>query len=153
LRWGFDRTLRKIANQAMAVRDYLAPPWKGLPLDLGDTLLGRSGRAVLFGMGAWLAVLGVLGAIGSKRRLLALLAAAFIPYTLFLIFYWHVNEQRYWVVLMPWLALLGSYALWRGYDRIAAIGDGRWAPLALALVVVTLTQVIGPSWPDITDKV
>lgn len=153
LRWGFDRTLRKLVNQVVAIRDYIVPPWKGLPSDLGDRLFGRSGKAVLFGMGAWLAALGALGALGSRRRLLSLLFAVFVPYALFLIVYWHANEERYWVVLAPWLALLGSYALWRGYDRVSAIGDGRWAPVALALALAALLQVVGPSWPRIAEKI
>ena len=68
-------------------------------------------------------------------------------------FYWHANEERYFVMLMPWLALLAAYALWRGYDRVAAIGDGRWTPVGLALVVTALALVIGPSWPEIARQV
>jgi hypothetical protein len=153
LRWGFDRTLLKLNHQANAVRDYLAPPWDGLPLSLSSVLSGREDKSLLFGMGAWLAVLGALGTLRSKRRLLALLVAAFGPYMVFLLTYWHANEERYFVVLMPWLALLAGYALWRGYDRIAAIGDGRWTPVGLALAVTALALVIGPSWPSIAKKV
>ncbi len=35
LRWGFDKTLRKIDDQLVATRDYLLPPWSGLPLNPG----------------------------------------------------------------------------------------------------------------------
>ncbi|HEY3230898.1 MAG TPA: glycosyltransferase family 39 protein, partial [Roseiflexaceae bacterium] len=153
LRWGFDRTLLKLNHQAAAVRDYLAPPWDGLPLSLGDGLSGREDKSLLFGMGAWLGALGALGALRSRRRLITLLVAAFAPYTIFLLTYWHANEERYFVVLMPWLALLAGYALWRGYDRIAAIGDGRWTPVGLALAVTALVLVIAPSWPSIAKKV
>ena len=154
LRWGFDRTLRKIADQAAAVRDYLLPPWQGLPLGMSDTFFGRPDKdALLFGVGAWLLILGVLGALGARRRLVGLLLAAFVPYTLFLVVYWHADEERYFVMLLPWLALLAAYALWRAYDRIAAIGDGRWTPVGLALVVTALVMMIGPSWPTIAEKV
>jgi hypothetical protein len=135
------------------VRDYLAPPWAGLPSPLGDVLPSREDKSLLSGMGAWLALLGALGALRSRRRLLTLLLAAFVPYTLFLITYWHANEERYFVMLLPWLALLAAGALWRGYDRIAAIGDGRWTPVGLALVVAVLVMVGQPSWPKIADKV
>ncbi|HRC56976.1 MAG TPA: hypothetical protein PKU97_13680, partial [Kofleriaceae bacterium] len=152
LRWGFDRTLTKIGRQVAAVRDYLVPSWPGLPL--GGALTGREDKArLLFEMGGWLSLLGLLGALGGRRRLLGLLLAAFVPYALFLVLYWHTNEERYWVALMPWLALLAAGALWRGYDRVAAIGDGRWAPLGLAMVVTALALVVGPSLPDITEKV
>jgi hypothetical protein len=152
LRWGFDRTLLKLERQVIAIRDYLVPHWPGLP---GSAILsGREDRArLLFEVGAWLALLGLLGAIGSRRRLVALLSAAFGPYALFLVVYWHANEERYWVALMPWLALLAAGALWRGYDRVAAIGDGRWTPLGLALVATALALVVRPSWPEITRDV
>ncbi|MFL5800713.1 MAG: hypothetical protein ACJ8CR_03125 [Roseiflexaceae bacterium] len=153
LRWGFDRTLRKIGDQMMAVRDYLLPPWRGLPLDLGETLFGRPDKTpLLFGMGAWL-LLGALGALRARLRLLSLLLAAFLPYAAFLVLYWHADEERYFVMLMPWLALLAAYALWRGYDRIAAIGDGRWAPIGLALTITALVLIVTPSWPIISEKV
>jgi 4-amino-4-deoxy-L-arabinose transferase-like glycosyltransferase len=153
LRWGFDRALRKLSDQAVAVRDYLAPPWVGLPAPLGVVLPGREDKSLLSGMGAWLALLGALGALRTRRRLLTLLLAALIPYTLFLVIYWHANEERYFVMALPWLALLAADALWRGYDRIAAIGDGRWTPVGLALVVAVLVVVAQPSWPKIADKV
>jgi hypothetical protein len=153
LRWGFDRALRKLSDQAVAVRDYLAPPWVGLPAPLAVVLPGREDKSLLSGMGAWLALLGALGALRTRRRLLTLLLAAFIPYTLFLVTYWHANEERYFVMALPWLALLAADALWRGYDRIAAIGDGRWTPVGLALVVAVLVVVAQPSWPKIADKV
>jgi hypothetical protein len=153
LRWGFDRTLRKIGDQLVATRDYLLPPWRGLPLGLGETLFGRPDKTpLLFGMGAWL-VLGALGALRARLRLLSLLLLVFLPYAAFLVLYWHADEERYFVMVMPWLALLAAYALWRGYDRIAAIGDGRWAPLGLALATTALVLVVAPSWPIISEKV
>jgi 4-amino-4-deoxy-L-arabinose transferase-like glycosyltransferase len=153
LRWGFDRVLRKVSDQVAAVRDYLAPPWAGLPPPLGEVLGGRADKSLLSGMGAWLALLGALGAWRTRRRLLVLLLAAFVPYTLFLVTYWHANEERYFVMLLPWLALLAADALWRGYDRIAAIGDGRWTPIGLALAAAVLVVVAQPAWPKIAEKV
>ncbi len=151
LRWGFDVTLLKLATQARAVRNYLLPPWLDQTRALADA--DSQKKALLFGLGAWLALLGALGALRSRRRLLALLLLAFGPYTLFLVGYWHADEERYFLMMMPWLALLASYALWRGYDRVAAIGDGRWAPAGLALACTALALMIAPSWPYIAKKV
>lgn len=154
LRWGFDRTLAKLNRQVAAIRDYLVPAWGGLSEGAGAALVGRPDKTrLLFEMGAWLSLLGAVGALGSRRRLLGLLLASFVPYAAFLVVYWHTNEERYWVALMPWLALLGAGALWRGYDRVEAIGDGRWTPLGLILVVTAVTLVVRPSWPDIAEKV
>ncbi|NCC33659.1 MAG: hypothetical protein EOM24_16825, partial [Chloroflexia bacterium] len=57
------------------------------------------------------------------------------------------------VMLLPWLALLASWIIWAGYDRLAAVSDRRWAPLGLILVVVALNSIIGFSRPDIANKV
>jgi 4-amino-4-deoxy-L-arabinose transferase-like glycosyltransferase len=154
LRWGFDRTLRKIGDQVVSMRDYLLPPWRGLPLNLSEVLFGRPDKApLLFGMGAWLLLLGALGALRARPRLLSLLLAAFLPYSAFLMLYWHADEERYFVMLMPWLALLAAYTIWRAYARIAAIGDGRWAPIGLALTATALVLIVTPSWPIISEKV
>lgn len=151
LRWGFDRTILKLVRQVAATRDYLLPPWEDLPLAGEDWLSGR--KTLLFPMGGWLSLLGAIGALRSRRRLMALLTAAFVPYAIFLILYWHANEERYFVVVMPWLAILAAYAVWYGYDRLASIGDGRWAPVGLALACTALVLAITPSWPKIADKV
>ena len=151
LRWGFDVTLLKLTTQALAVRNYLLPPWFDQSRALSDP--DSQKKALLFGVGAWLALLGALGALRSRRSLLALLVLAFGPYFLFLVGYWHADEERYFLMVMPWMALLAGYALWRGYDRVAAIGDGRWAPAGLVLALVALALVIAPSWPYNAKKV
>ncbi len=153
LRWGFDRALFKLETQVRAVRDYLAPPWRNLPLDLSDWIAGRDSRALLAGAGSWLGLLGLIGLARRRPPLAGLLLLAFGPYTLFLITYWHADEQRYFVVAMPWLALLAAAALWRIYDRAAAIGGGGWVPAALSLVAAALLAVTQPSWPAISDKI
>lgn len=150
LRWGFDRTLAKLDTQVTAVRNYLLPPWDDMPLHLSDVF---SGGGLLYGAGAWLALVGFMAALRTRRALIMLLLAAFVPYTLFLITYWHANEQRYFVVLMPWLALLAAYALWRGYDHLARADRGSWAPLGLALVLAAIFATVQPSWSRIADKV
>lgn len=154
LRWGFDRSWLKLVHQVEALREYMLPPWVGLPLNLGNVSIGKVNLApLLFDMGAWLAGIGVLGALWARHRLVALLLASFGPYVLFLLTYWHANEERYFVMVMPWLALLASFALWQGYDYIARIGRGRWTPVALALVLASSVLVVQPSWPRIAEKI
>jgi hypothetical protein len=118
-------------------------------------LAGRGDKdsRLLFDTGAWLALLGGIGALATRRKLIGLLLAAFVPYMLFLALYWHANEERYFVVVLPWLALLAAAALWRGYDRIAAIGDGRWAPLGMAMAITAIALIMQPSWAPIDEKV
>lgn len=151
LRWGFDATFDKLATQLRATRNYLLPPWLDQSRALADP--DSQKKALLFGVGAWLALLGAIGALRARRSLIGLLALAFGPYLAFLIVYWHADEERYFLMIMPWLALLAGYALWRGYDRIAAIGGGRWAPAGLALALTALALTVQPSWPYNAKKV
>jgi 4-amino-4-deoxy-L-arabinose transferase-like glycosyltransferase len=159
LRWGFDYTWAKFQTQLRALRDYLLPAWPGLPA----ALAGEDGISPLFSrnqaknllspLGAWLSLIGVLAALRTRRRLLFLLFAAFTPYTLFLLTYWRTNEERYFLMLMPWLALLAAWIIWASYDRLAALGDRRWTPLALILACVAIFSIVQPSWPQIATKV
>jgi hypothetical protein len=157
LRWGFDQSGDKIARQVRATRDYLLPPWRGLPAGLSN-LFGRDdkesvgAKQLLFPLGAWLSLAGLIAALRVRRRLLGLLGMAFVPYVLFLIGYWHANEERYFVMALPWLALLAAWVIWGGYERLAAIGDGRWAPLGLLLATAALVGVMQPSWERIAGK-
>jgi hypothetical protein len=152
LRWGFDQTFDKFVRQVAAVRDYLLPPWNGLPTSL-QTFVGRDDKQLLFGLGAWLAFAGLIAAIRFRRQLVSLLAFTFVPYTCFLATYWHTTEERYFVPLLPWMALLAAWMIWAAYKRLAIIGDGRWAPLGLVVALATIVGVVQPSWPDITNKV
>ncbi len=164
LRWGFDQTLDKFHTQVRAVRDYLMPAWSGLPALLGGSTEGERGglsllmssnerKNLLSPLGAWLSLLGVIAALRVRQRLLSLLVVAFVPYVLFLLTYWHANEERYFLAMIPWLALLAAWMIWAGFDRLAAIGDGRWSPLALVLACVAIVAIIQPSWPRIAYKV
>lgn len=153
LRWGFDRTLVKMERQVRALRDYLIPSWQHAPFRLSEWF-GRADKdRLLFDAGAWLALFGAIAAVISRRRLMTLLGAAFVPYTLFLIVYWHTNEERYWVVVMPWLALFAAATAWSIYDRIAALSDGRWTPFGLLATVALIAAIIAPSWSPIAEKV
>lgn len=153
LRWGFDYTLAKFNTQVRFLRDYLMPAWTGVPASLHTLLSADEDKNIAAPLGAWLSFLGVIAALRTRRRLLSLLGSAFAPYMLFMLIYWRTNEERYWVMLIPWLALLAAWMIWAGFDRLAAIGDGRWSPLGLILVVVTLVTILQPSWPKIAEKV
>ncbi len=153
LRWGFDKTLAKLATQAEELRDYVMPVWRGLPEGLAWLFSDSERKNLASDLGAWLALVGALGALRARRRLLGLLAAAYAPYVAFMLTYWRADEHRYWVMLVPWLALLGAWALWAGYDKLAAVGDRRWAPLGLLLALAAICGVVGFSRPDIANKV
>ena len=153
LRWGFDATTEKLRTQASELRNYLMPVWQGLPSGVGWLFSNNERKNIASDLGAWLALIGGIAALRFRRRLLGLLACAYLPYMAFMLTYWRTNEERYWVMLIPWLALLGAWVLWAGYDRLAAIGDRRWAPLGLILVAVALINVMGFSRADIANKV
>ncbi len=143
LRWGWDRTLAKLLTQIGAVRKYLLPP-KGL-------LLGDPGYE-----GMWLGVrlstvaptwMGILGLTTLRRRqrsLLGLVGLAGGLYTLFLVTYWHANEERYFVPFIPWLLLLAMAALCAFFDRALLYRGGRWAGLAGGLAILLLWSTLQP---------
>lgn len=153
LRWGFDHSFDKFQTQITAARDYLMPAWSGLPGSLRHLVSSDEDANLMAPLSAWLALLGVIAALRSRRRLLSLLFLAFGLYTIFLMTYWRTNEWRYFVMLVPWLALLVSWMIWAGFDRLAAIGDGRWSPLGLILVGVAIVTIVRPAWPEIAKKV
>ncbi|MBC8160462.1 MAG: glycosyltransferase family 39 protein [Roseiflexaceae bacterium] len=153
LRWGFDRVIAKIGVQVKFVRDYLAPAWTGLPFGLSDVLSGHEHLRMLFVTGSWLSFIGLMIALRQRPALVGLILLAFAPYTLFLITYWHANEERYFVALIPWLALLAALALWWLYDRLANIAGGRFAPIGLLLTLVLGWQVVAPSLPKMGQKI
>jgi hypothetical protein len=153
LRWGFDKTLAKLQTQAEELRDYLMPVWRGLPAGVAWLFSDSERKNLISDIGAWLALIGVLAALRFRRRLLGLLAMAFAPYMAFMLTYWRADEHRYWVMLIPWLALLAAWMIWSGYDKLASVGDRRWAPLGLILAALAIAGVVGFSRPDIANKV
>lgn len=158
LRWGFDYTWAKFETQVQAMRDYLMPamPEQAVLLtnSRGDPLLWSrtESRNLLMAPGAWLALIGVLAALRSRRRLLTLLVMSYSPYIVLLLTYWRTNEERYFLMVIPWLLLLAAWVLWAAYERIAAIGNRRLSPLALLLVFATIAVMLQPSWQRISGK-
>lgn len=139
LRWGWDLTLNKMVRQARDAWAFFMPP-KG-------TLLNSSKYGVAL---TWLMLAGVVALHGRQRRLLGLVAAALVPYTVFLIVYWHTHEEpRYFVSFVPWLALLAAAGTCRIFDRLASLGNGRWAGLASLGLLIALASGVAPHWREI----
>ncbi|MGQ9774125.1 glycosyltransferase family 39 protein [Chloroflexus sp.] len=153
LRWGFDATFTKFETQVRELRAYLMPAWPGAPPVLAALFSHDAQKNILTPLGAWLALTGLLAAIAYRRRWLGLLAFTYTPYIIFMLTYWRTNEERYWVALIPWLALLAAWVIWAGYDRLAAVGDRRWAPLGLILALAAIITIVAGSRADIEDKV
>jgi len=153
LRWGFDATITKFETQVRELRAYLMPAWPGAPDPIAALFSHDAQKNILTSLGAWLALTGFLAAIAYRRNWMSLIGFTYTPYILFMLTYWRTNEERYWVALIPWLALLASWIIWAGYDRLAAIGDRRWAPLGLILALTAIVTIVAGSQADIADKV
>jgi hypothetical protein len=139
LRWGYDLTLGKLATQARDAWDFFAPP-KG-------KLLGYDSDGIA---ATWLLLLGLLTLRPRQRRLAALVGLPLLLYTAFLVLYWHTHEeQRYFVAFIPWLALVAAGGACWLFDRIAAIGRGRWAGLAGLALSAALISAVAPHWREI----
>lgn len=139
LRWGFDLTLGKLATQARAAWDFFAPP--------RGKLLGYDSDGIAT---TWLMLLGLLTLRPRQRRLVTLVGLPLLLYTGFLIGYWHTHEeQRYFVAFIPWLALVAAGGVCFLFDRIAAIGRGRWAGLAGLALSAALISAVAPHWREI----
>lgn len=144
LRWGYDLTLGKVAQQARDAWQFFAPP-KGVLLSTGNR--DEFPHGVL---GTWLMLLGLVTLRRRPRALIGLIAAALVPYILFLVVYWHTHDEpRYFVPFVPWLALLSAWGACWLFDRIAAIDRGRWAGLGGLLVSLSLLLTVAPHWYQI----
>ncbi len=153
LRWGFDATQAKFATQVRELRAYLMPVWPGAPEPLAALFSHDAGKNILTPLGAWLALVGLVAAVAHRRRWLSLMVFAYTPYIIFMLTYWRTNEERYWVMMIPWLALLAAWMIWAGYDRLAAIDDRRWAPLGLALALAAIIGIVAGSQADINGQI
>lgn len=159
-RWGYQRTLNKITRQFAAARNYLLPATPALgPLSgkggiMGNVQQGGEGAppTMWLAVGSLLAVLGLLTLRRRRASLLLLVATSFAPYLVFLAIYWHANEERYFVPLIPFLAVLAAGALWAIHDAIALVGQARGRPLALLVAATLLVLALQPGWIEARDK-
>jgi hypothetical protein len=146
LRWGYDSVFHKITVQLSAIQDYLMPSFAQFPHPVREW----GGDAAALGMVAdsvqWLVLLGILvwrtRATAMIRRVLVF---ATIPYFVFMVTYWHANEPRYWVSLIPWLGLFAGAATMSIFDRMRSWYGGRVALPALVLLGAVLWSAGAPA--------
>lgn len=93
-----------------------------------------------------LALLGLI--VGAARRsgFGLILAGAFVPYTFFVLLYWH-EESRYFLVFVPWLLLAAASGIEWTYDALVTWFAGVWqralVPLLLALLLLAVAIPAG----------
>jgi 4-amino-4-deoxy-L-arabinose transferase-like glycosyltransferase len=97
-------------------------------------------------------VLGLI--VGATRRpgLGTLLLCGALPYTLFVLLYWH-EENRYLLVFVPWLLLYAAAGIDWAYDALVTwfAGTGQRALVPL-LAAALLAAVVAPNVGDITHR-
>ncbi len=96
-----------------------------------------------------LALLGLI--VGASRRsgFGLILAGAFVPYSLFVLLYWH-EESRYFLVFVPWLLLAAAAGIEWTYDALVTWFTGMWQrALVPILVALLLLAVAIPAGHDI----
>jgi len=76
------------------------------------------------------------------RRLLSI---GFAPYVLFMVIYWHANEPRYWVPLLPWMAMFAAVGMIAVYDRARQWFNGRLNGVVLVGLLVVVGLSVQPS--------
>ncbi len=143
VRWGFDGFTHKLVNQIVAVRNYVMPTLAHLPGELQWLGAAPDATSLLPAVWLWAMLIGIVvwrsPAISMLKRLLV---AGFLPYALFMMTYWHANEPRYWVIMLPWMALFAAAALIAFIDRSKQWFAGRLLVPALILVFSLLTITI-----------
>jgi 4-amino-4-deoxy-L-arabinose transferase-like glycosyltransferase len=151
LRWGFDATWQKFVTQVVELRAYLMPAWPGLPAPLSWPFSHEPVKNIAMPLGNWLALAGLLAAARNRRRELTLVLAAFLPYVIFMLIYWRTNEERYWVLVLPWLLLAAAALLWQLFDRLSTRLPRLSGPLLLT-VLLAVALIVSGSRADIRDK-
>ncbi len=146
LRWGFDGVLAKVERQFVAVRDYMVPPLTHFPVEIAEFGTPDSALGMVPSIVMWFAVIGVLAWRSQHHRLLRrLLVAAFVPYLIFMVFYWHANEPRYWVAWIPWFALFAGAGLFALFETMRRWYQQRNAVIALMMVLVVTGLSLYPA--------
>lgn len=138
LRWGFDGVTRKMVNQVGAVRNYLMPSFAQLPAMFQGLGSAPDATGLLQAVWLWAALLGVFVWQSPAHAMIKrLLVAMTLPYFVFMVTYWHANEPRYWVILLPWMALFAATTLVALIDRAKTWFGGRLlAPVIVGLIVL-----------------
>ncbi len=100
------------------------------------------------------ALLGLI--VGSSRQARTgfglVLAGAFVPYTLFVLLYWHY-ESRYFLVFVPWLLLYATSGIEWTYDALVTWFAGMWQHALVPLfVALLLLGILIPNARDIAVR-
>lgn len=136
LRWGYDAVAHKVVNQFTALRNYIMPSLAAWPVMWHGFGAAPDAKSLMPALWVWCMLIGLfVWHATSQSMLKRLFMATFTPYVLFMATYWHANEPRYWVVVLPWMALLAAAAVVAGIDRSAQWFGGRLlAPFLVAVV-------------------
>ena len=154
LRWGFDAIWHKLLIQYTVLQDYLLPSFALLPAPF--TTLGAAAAAtgLLAPLGMWFAAMGVV----LPRRtpvpaFRTLIGAALVPYVIFMTTYWHANEPRYWVILIPWMAVAAAHAMvWlvqRVLGQLGVVSPSVhvvWISVLLLVCVAPIAPTLRSTW-------
>jgi 4-amino-4-deoxy-L-arabinose transferase-like glycosyltransferase len=105
---------------------------------------------VILPVGTLLPVIGGLLIFAGRRRwsIFGCLAAATVPYALFVLVYWHY-ESRYTLYLLPWGALLAAAGISWLADRLAA---ARGQALAALVTIATVVIILAPQVMTLADN-
>ncbi len=99
-----------------------------------------------------LVLLGLIVGASQRSGFGLLLAGAFVPYTLFVLLYWH-EESRYFLVLVPWLLLFAAAGIEWTYDALVTWFAGMWQrALVPILAALLLLAVAIPAGRDIAVR-
>jgi hypothetical protein len=147
LRWGFDAILQKIWIQWNVIQDYLLPSFTAFPSPINEYGAAPGATGLLGGFALWCALIGVLISAGRHHApLWRMIGFCMIPYTVFLMTYWHANEPRYWVLLLPWLAMAAAHGIKSAADHI-----GYYAPRGLVHAVFLCGLVVYAVTPPLNS--
>jgi len=146
LRWGFDGVALKLMHQVGAIRDYVMPSFGFFPAQVHPLGAAETATGLLADSALWFMLLGLVvwqsSLSGMLRRLLSI---GFAPYVLFMVIYWHANEPRYWVPLLPWMAMFAAVGMIAVYDKARQWFNGRLNAVALLGLVVVVGLSVQPS--------
>lgn len=146
LRWGFDGVVLKLTHQVKAIRDYVMPSFGYLPASLHPLGAAETATGLLADTALWFMLLGLLAWQSSLSGMLRrLLGIGFAPYVVFMVVYWHANEPRYWVPLLPWMAMFAAAGMIAVYDRARLWFNGRLSALALLGVLALVGLSVQPN--------
>ena len=146
LRWGFDGVALKLMHQVGAIRDYVMPSFGFLPNSLHPLGAAENATGLLADMALWFMLIGIIvwqnQLSGMLRRLVSI---GFAPYVVFMVIYWHANEPRYWVPLLPWMAMFAAAGMIAVYDKARQWFNGRLNAIALLGLLAVVGLSVHPS--------